>query len=336
MNFKKMMSALLSLCMIFSLVACSGGNTASSTASTTSAADTGFTLTYPASMAAQGYTDLTLDAPPARIACMVAPPVFALHEMGVPIIAAPDSKAAPYPEDLQTTFIPSVRQEDFDIESVVALEPDLVIMNTSYADSHGATLSALNIPVYYVSAGHTVSYESVKEETQCLVDAFSRDDASAAKAQEIMGRFTTLEKRLEEVRPLYEGKTVMVLQSGSPTTHYIQSRTGTLGSMADMIGFTNVYENDTSSMVQIDLEQALGYQPDLMLCVGSEDTAEEHQALMEETYAQSPDYWNAIDAVKNGEVIYLPVTYIAATGICVIDQINTLIDIIAAHYAAEP
>ena len=35
-----------------------------------------------------------------------------------------------------------------------------------------------------------------------------------------------------------------------------------------MLGLTNVYENDASSMAQLDYETALSYDPDLVLCVG--------------------------------------------------------------------
>lgn len=365
-GLKKILSLGLSLMMALSLVACSGNGDAESSAAGSSTAESsaaessvaesdatessaaessseasqseeakGFSLAYPESMTAKGYETLELDEVPQRIACMVTSPVFALYEMGVPMIAAPTSTSTPYPEDLDVTLLGSVAHEDFDIEAVVSLEPDLVIMSASYADSHGATLDSLDIPVYYMSAGHTVSYDSVKAETQCLVDAFSLDEESTAKAEEIMGRFTALENRLEEVKPLYEGKTVMVLQSGSTTMHYIQTERGTLASMAAMMGFTNVYENEEASMAQIDLEQALEYQPDLVLCVGAAETAEEHQALMEEAYGENPDYWNAIDAVKNGEVIYLPVNYIATSGILVVDEIDGLIDIIAEHYEAQ-
>lgn len=149
-------------------------------------------MTYPESMVANGFETLELDTVPERIACMVTAPVFTLYEMGVPVIAAPTSTSTAYPEDLETTFIGSVAHEDFDIEIVVSLEPDLVIMSTSYADSHGATLDSLGIPVYYMSAGHTVSYDSVKEEAQCLINAFSLDEESTSRGEAIMQRFTVL------------------------------------------------------------------------------------------------------------------------------------------------
>ena len=352
MKLKKMLALFLALTMSMALAACSPAeeDTQPPSAEPSDAASTepsgeqnqsaqpeaeGLTLTYPASMADRGYETLELDYVPERIACMVTAPVFTLYEMGVPVIAAPTSTATAYPDDFDAMLLGSVAHEDFDIEAVVSLDPDLVIMSASYQDSHGATLEGLDIPVYYMSAGHTVSYDSVKEEAQCLINAFSLDEESAAKGEAIMQRFADLEARLEEVRPLYEGKTVMVLQSGSTTMHYIQTAKGTLASMADMMGFTNVYENSEASMVQLDLEQALSYQPDLLLCVGAAATAEEHQELMESAYAENPDYWNSIDAVKNGQVIYLPINYISTSGILVVDEIDSLIDIIADHYAAQ-
>lgn len=105
--------------------------------------------------------------------------------------------------------------------------------------------------------------------------------------------------------------------------------------MADMMGFTNVYENADASMAQIDLEQALEYDPDLILCVGASVDAAGHQELMEEAYALNPDYWYSIGAVERGDVLYLPINYIATSGILVIDEINGLIDLIAEHYAQD-
>ena len=123
-----------------------------------------------------------------------------------------------------------------------------------------------------------------------------------------------------------------VLQS-APPSHYIQTNGGTLGSMAEMLGLTNVYENDASSMAQLDYETALSYDPDLVLCVGMSKTGEEHRALMEEDFANNPDYWNSIPAIAAGDVIYLPVSYMSSAGINVVDNINALADIGLNHFA---
>ncbi len=290
------------------------------------------TLEYPANMQEKGYTEpLTLTSAPQRVVCMSSTPVLALHEMGVPMVAIPASSVVDWPEDLAASAqqLQLSHNTNFDIETVVALEPDLVILGYTSQETYGAVLEGAGIPVYYVDAGHTVSYDSILSQTQALVDAFGADTEVGA---DILQRFADLEARLEEVRAQLAGKTVMVLQS-APPSHYIQTNGGTLGSMAEMLGLTNVYENDASSMAQLDYETALSYDPDLVLCVGMSKTGEEHRALMEEDFANNPDYWNSIPAIAAGDVIYLPVSYISSAGINVVDNINALADIVLNHFA---
>ena len=290
------------------------------------------TLEYPANMQEKGYTEpLTLTSAPQRVVCMSSTPVLALHEMGVPMVAIPASSVVEWPEDLAASAqqLQLAHNTNFDIETVVALEPDLVILGYTSQETYGAVLEGAGIPVYYVDAGHTVSYDSILAQTQALVDAFGADTEVGA---DILQRFADLEARLEEVRAQLAGKTVMVLQS-APPSHYIQTNGGTLGSMAEMLGLTNVYENDASSMAQLDYETALSYDPDLVLCVGMSKTGEGHRALMEEDFANNPDYWNSIPAIAAGDVIYLPVSYISSAGINVVDNINALADIVLNHFA---
>ena len=299
--------------------------------------DTQFVLEYPADMQALGFTEtLVMEKAPERIVCLSTSPVLALHELGANIIGVPISTVVVWPEDLvnnteSVTF--SVMGENYDFEAVLALEPDLVMLASAARDTAGAALESLGVTVYYVYAGHTVSYESVKMQTEVLIDAFDMTEESIAAGQAIMARFAALEARLEETKARYEGKRVLVLQSNTATSHYAQTEKGTLGSMVDMIGFANVYENEGASLAQVDMEQMLSYDPDYIICVGS-GSAEYQESLMQQAYESNPDYWNAIDAVANGNVICLDVSYISSAGINVIDKIVGLMDIIEAAIGA--
>ena len=300
--------------------------------------DQKFVMTYPEDMQALGFTEpLVLERVPQRIVCLSTAPVLALYEMGAKLVGIPSSRVVSWPEELkestETVQFSAMSSSDFDYESIVALEADLVLVGSSSTEV-GEQIQALGIPVYYVFAGHTVSYDNIKNQTAALTSVFSVDEASTAKAEEIMSRFTTLEDRLAAVQPVYAGKKVMVLQSGDTSNHYIQTARGTLASMAAMMGFENVYENEASSMTKLDFEQALDYNPELVLCVGS-GTAQEHRALMEQAYSENEAYWYSIDAIKNGDVIYLPVEFCSTAGIHVVDSINTLIDCIEAFYAEK-
>ena len=294
------------------------------------AAAAGVTIPYPANMQEKGYTDpVALATRPAKVVCMSSTPVLALYEMGVNMIAIPTSTVVTWPEDLaaNTRQMQLAHNTNFDIETVIALEPDLVLLGYTSADTYGKVLTEAGVPVYFVDAGHTVSYDSIKSQTEALAEAFGRDDEAGAA---VMRRFAGLEARLEGVREKLTGKTVIVLQS-APPSHYIQTSGGTLGSMAEMIGLTNVYSNGAHHMAQLDLETAIDYDPDIVLCVGMSPTGEGHRQLMEEDFAKNPDYWNSIPAIAQGRVLYLPVSYVSSAGINVIDNISTLADLVLSH-----
>lgn len=300
--------------------------------------DTRFLLEYPADMQALGFTDpIELDTAPERIVCLSTAPVLALHELGANIVGVPLSTVVVWPEEItsnaESVSFSVMSDGDFDFESVLALEPDLVMLASAAKDTAGAALESLGLTVYYVYAGHTVSYESVKMQTQALIDAFDMTEESVEAGKAIMARFDALEARLAETGALYDGKTVLVLQSNTISSHYAQTNKGTLGSMLDMIGFTNVYENEGSSLAQVDMEQMLSYDPDYIVCVGA-GSAQTQQALMEDAFESNPDYWHSMRAVEEGNMIYMDVTYISSAGINVIDKITGLIDIIEANIGA--
>lgn len=292
--------------------------------------DEGIILEYPSNMQALGYTEpLVLEKRPEKVVSLSTSPVLCLNKLGVNFIAVPASSVVQWPENMKdVTTLQLAHNTNFDIETVVAMEPDLVILGYTSADTYGKVLTDVDIPVYYVDAGHTVSYDSIKLQTEVLINAFGKDSDAG---KEMLKAFSDLEDKLAETAKKLEGKTYMALQS-SPPSHYIQMNGGTLGSMADMLGLTNVYTNDAASMAQIDYETAIDLNPDIVLCVGMSPTGEGHKALMEEDFANNPEYWNSIPAIANGDIIYLPVYFISSAGINVIDHINELADIILAHF----
>ena len=296
-----------------------------------------FELTYPESMTAQGYETLVLDKAPERIACTATAPVPTLYAMDASIIAMPTSAATKFMFDVNPGITPlkSLMSDEFNIEDVVALNPDLVILSTSYKDSHGATLEGLGINVYYQASGHGVSYDTVKKESLCLIEAFSVDEESIAKGEELKKSFDDIEATCASLSAQNEGKKIMVLQIGGVESVYGQTSGGTLGSMMDMLGFENVADSTAAaSMFQIDYETALVDQPDMLVVVGSGDSAAT-ETLMSEIIASNPDYWNAMTAITNNQVLYLGIEYIAVYGIGYIEALESLADDVAAFDAGE-
>ena len=324
---KKILLLLAMSCLLLTSAFMTGcGQEAKETAATSEK----IVLEYSPELAEMGFKDpVVLPKRPERVVSLVHTPVLALHEMGVKQIIIPENKMFAWPEDLAKgakEFNVSMN-DNFDIETIIAEQPDLVIVGYQAKDSYGKILEKEKIPVYYVDAGHIVPYKSIKNLTENLIKAFGKDNPGAIAIEK---RFAALEKRMEAKRVDNKGKRVMVLQSGPPR-HFIQNREGTLGNMADLLGYENVYQDTKAKLVLLDKEQALSYHPDLLLCVGGSPTAEGHQKVMEEDFARNPEYWNSIPAIRDGNVVYLPIKYVASAGINVIDNINELIDILEAR-----
>ena len=107
-----------------------------------------FVLEYPEDMQELGYTDpIVLDEVPERVVSLSAAPVLALYELGVNLVGIPNSMVVTWPEDLQesteTVSFSVMSPDDFDYESVVDLEPDLVFLAYNGADTAGKTLESL-------------------------------------------------------------------------------------------------------------------------------------------------------------------------------------------------
>lgn len=348
---KKVLSVLLVLCLALCITACgkddqkSGEDKNTPTVSTptekagevTNApteevpkTDGKITISYPENMQKKGFTEpLVLDKKPEKVVSMSTAPVLALNRLGIHFIAVPKTSVVTWPENMKdVTLLNTSMNSNFDIETVIVMEPDLVILGATSKDTYGVQLAEAGIPVYYVDAGHTVSYDSVKAQTEALVEAFGK---GTPEGEALMKEFSDLEAKLAETKKKLEGKTVMILQS-SPPSHYIQTEGGTLGTMAKMLGMTNVYTNDATSLAEVDFEQALTYNPDVVLTCGMMPSAEAHKKVMEEDFAKNPDYWNAIPAIKDGNIIYLPVSFTSTAGISILDRINELNDILLEHF----
>lgn len=342
---KKSIALILAACILTGTVAC--GNAEENRESTDTletieiieneepAENTQFVLTYPESMTAQGYESLVLEEMPSRIVCTATAPVPTLYTMGASLIAIPTSSATKhlFTENPELVALKSLMSDEFNIEDVVALNPDLVILATSYKDSYGKTLEEFGINVYYQASGHGVSYETVKEESMCLLEAFATDAESQKKADELKQSFIDIEQTCAELSSANSEKTIMVLQTGGVNYVYGQTSDGTLGSMMKMLGFENVADvTAAESMFAIDYETALVDQPDLLVVVGAGE-ASDTQELMTEIIASNPAYWNAMNAITEGQVLYLGIDYIAVYGIDYVRALTSLAEDVAAFYA---
>jgi ABC-type Fe3+-hydroxamate transport system substrate-binding protein len=168
-----------------------------------------------------------------------------------------------------------------------------------------------------------VPYEDVKRQTVALIEAFSNEHNIAA-ALEMERAFHELEERIAAMRARTAGIRIMVLQS-ELHSHFIQTPNGFLGSMMRMMGFTNVVDRPGLPLVALDMEAALYFEPDWIFAIGASPSAEGHRALMATHFANNPAYWNSIRAIRENNIVYMPVSFISSAGIAIVDLFHELI-----------
>lgn len=288
-----------------------------------------FVLSYPESLQKQGFPDaLCLEKRPKRVVTLTNSPVLALYELGVNQVGVPDTKILAWPQAIKekATLFQTGMRSQIDLESVIALSPDLVIVGVHAKDTYGKQLEAEKIPVYYVDAGPTVTYEDVKAMTLILASAF--DDGSGKK-DAIRNRFEKAEEMMKEARSRYDGKKVLILQ-GAPPRFYVQNEAGTVGSMFSLLGFKNVVGKGAGPMVPLKEEEAFSYEPDLIVFVSGMGGGDETKVLMEKEFAARPFYWNEFRAVKNGQLVYLPRRFAVSGGLEEVEQIKDLVSLLDA------
>lgn len=329
MQTRKLLTIALSLCCLV-LAGCQGEDKPKIAPQNTGQ----IALPYTEALKQYGITGKTiLKKKPERVVCLANTPVLTLFELGVKQVAIPQSRVIQWPKALQDSakLLEVGMKTNIDIESVIALQPDLVFVGYHGKETYGKILEREKIPVYYVDAGPTVSYDSVKQLNAVLIKAFGEKSEAGTKIEQ---KFSALEKRMAEQREKNKGKKVLVLQA-MPPRYFLQNKKGTIGSMAELLGFTNVNTAEGSGMVMLDQEKALSYNPDLVICVGAMETAQEQEKLMVEAFNKQAAYWYQIKALKDKKVIYLPRSYAVSGGLNVIESINGLIDLINKVEAGE-
>lgn len=348
---KRFLSLLLASTMTLSLAGCGSSSTSSAssssatteattqatTASSTSSTSqpekeysTQFVLKALDSMKAQGFEDVVLDKVPQRIVCLSTSPVLALYEMGADMIMVPSTTVLNYPDDLGAEVIPALRADDFDLENIIAAEPELAFLPSTSFEEFAPILESAGIACYAVpfTHGDTDHYGLIKEETEVYTQAFVVDAASDAKAQAVMKRFEDLEAKMASAKSKFQDK-VFLSAMVTGDNYFVQSETSTLGSVMKRLGFQNQY---TSVMGEstgfLDLENVVDLDVDVMVFISSTDDPEISKQNAIDIMSNQQEVWDTVQALDDGRVIYLTTNYFVFGGIQVIDSIDSLIDLL--------
>ena len=190
------------------------------------------------------------------------------------------------------------------LESIIALEPDFVIMTSGSGGRGGdsnqtdlkAALAASNIPVACFQVTTFADYERMLR-TCC--DITGRDDLYEQNAQAVSERIKAITAKV----PAGEAPTALVLTTFSGGTRVQASSTMTGAMLADL-GVKNLADENPSLLKDFSLESIIEMNPDYIFVVpmGNDDAAA-MKALEDQTAANPA--WSTLDAVQNGRYVTL-------------------------------
>lgn len=200
-----------------------------------------------------------------------------------------------------TTVATSASGKKWDVETILALKPDLIICSTAMSgySTIQSPAAAANIPVVVMEYNDFSDYlKWFKVCCNLTGNADLWDSVAMAALDEVVD---VLMSCPEENTP-----TVFSMFSGSDALEANTSNT-VVGGMISAMNATNIvdtWENTTAAeRLDINLETVYAADPDIILvqCHAGVDAAKE---LVEKVYGSNP-VWQALTAVKEGRVYYL-------------------------------
>lgn len=248
--------------------------------------------------------EVTVENPQRVVACMGS--FASMWELaGGTLVGASDDAFTLSDYDLTSADVQKVG--DFsnpNLESIIALEPDFVIMTSGSGGRGGdsnqadlkAALAASNIPVACFQVTTFADYERMM---RTLCDITGRDDLYERNAQATADRIDAITAKV----PAGEAPSALVLTTFSGGTRVQASSTMT-GSMLAELGVKNLADENPSLLKDFSLESIIEMNPDYIFVVpmGNDDAAA-MKALEDQTAANPA--WSTLDAVQNGRYVTL-------------------------------
>lgn len=343
---KKRCSALLAACLLTAVLAgCSQTQTAEQTVvQTTEAQQTEetqpekegqtFSIGYPSYLQESQGEALVLEEKPEDIVVLSNSALQILVVCGIePVAVTSPHMQIDYPDWVRELPVISTGMSDLDSESVISMQPDLVIMGVHLKEDYGQQFQDAGIPVYYTSEGPSITYQEVKEEAITLTESFGTKE----QLEKMKSDFAEVEQRAADFREKWDSKQMMILFGAPPS--YQQTSKGYLGSILAMLPFENMADqvlSEDSRTAPLDLENLLEVNPEILFAISpTAQSAEDLQAVYAEEFEKNPKIWSSLQAVKNDQVIWLSNEYVTSKGVHIIQSIHSLIDMLEEKFAVN-
>jgi len=208
------------------------------------------------------------------------------------------------------------------IESITALNPDLVILSYDFKNQNKEKMEQHNIPAYFID---NQSYKGTMESIEMLGKAFGKQ----AEADKLLKEMKDREKAVLDMVKKNNQTKVLVL-FGTSESFMMARDTSFAGDLVKLLGAKNIINDadiklseDTGNYIPLSIEKVVEMNPDIILRI-SHGTVEATQMLYEQEFTRNP-IWKNITAQQNGAVYDLPQDlFFSNSGLRIVESLEYL------------
>lgn len=206
-----------------------------------------------------------------------------------------------------------------DLEIIKSLNPTMVVSVDTLGSDYMNLFTENNIPSEFVSLE---SLDGLKEAITTLGEKFDKND----EAKDLLEQIESKELEVKEKADNLDNPEVLVLFAASGSTMIATSKSY-VGSLVELVGGKNIIEDSSTAFITYNKEDLAMLNPEKIL-VMVHALPEETKAALEAEMA-SDSAWQNINAVKEGNVIYLDNEYFGmSANLKVIEGLEMLSDIV--------
>ena len=206
-----------------------------------------------------------------------------------------------------------------DLEIIKSLNPTMVVSVDTLGSDYMNLFTENNIPSEFVSLE---SLGGLKEAITTLGEKFDKNDEAKALLEQIESKELEVKEKAENL----ENPEVLVLFA-APGSTMIATSKSYVGSLVELVGGKNIIEDSSTAFTTYNKEDLAMLNPEKIL-VMVHALPEETKAALEVEMA-SDSAWQNINAVKEGNVIYLDSEYFGmSANLKVIEGLEILSDIV--------
>ena len=206
-----------------------------------------------------------------------------------------------------------------DLEIIKSLNPTVVVSVDTLGSDYMELFTQNNIPSEFVSLE---SLDRLKDAISLLGERFNKKEEAEVLLTDLEDKEIEVKKKAETI----ENPDILLLFA-APGSTMIATSKSYIGSLVELVGGRNIVEDNSTSFTTYNKEDLAMLNPDKIL-VMVHAMPEETKAALEAEMA-SDSAWQNINAVKDGNVIYLDSEYFGMSAkLNVIEGLDILSDIV--------